>query len=202
MKSKTLILIISGAVLAFCCIIILIIGAIFGFSGNKNSSDNTNKSGTITTGKSTKAATLVDCTYQSNDPVTKNPTYKTTIYSGVLVNNSYKDLIDTGVRSFSQADYLDKTKLTSDLIMRIEMASGGSMTPTTVGIDFQICNADNKTTYVGFINPSSSNTAAIIHYLNQKKMPETTGTYRVDAVLELNGKKQLIDRLENIIITK
>lgn len=50
------------------------------------------------------SSNLVDCTYTSSDSITKNSTYKTMLYSPVIENDSYKDLVDTGKRTFSIAE--------------------------------------------------------------------------------------------------
>jgi len=125
------------------------------------------------------------------------------LYSPVIENDSYKDLIDTGKRTFSIADLnKDRKSITNSFVLRFEMANERSLSPLEVEISYQLCDSNNKTKSVSFVNPSSDKTYAIIQYAHQARVPETPGIYRADAVLRLNGVTTLIDREENIKIEK
>jgi hypothetical protein len=197
MKKKPIIFIACGCILVLC---IVSIGVLY-FTESLTSVINTSSTtGTNTSGTNSK---LVDCTFTNSDSVTKNSTYKTMLYSPVIENDSYKDLIDTGKRTFSIADLnKDRKSITNSFVLRFEMANERSLSPLEVEISFQLCDSNNKTKSVSFVNPSSDKTYAIIQYAHQGRVPETPGIYRADAVLRLNGKTTLIDREENIKFEK
>ncbi len=197
MKKKPIIFIACGCILVLC---IVSIGVLY-FTESLTSVINTSSTtGTNTSGTNSK---LVDCTFTNSDSVTKNSTYKTMLYSPVIENDSYKDLIDTGKRTFSIAELnKDRKSITNSFVLRFEMANERSLSPLEVEISFQICDSNNKTKSVSFVSPSSDKTYAIIQYAHQGRVPETPGIYRADAVLRLNGKTTLIDREENIKFEK
>ena len=198
MNKKPIIFIACGCVLVLC---IVSIGVLY-FTGSLASVLST----TTSTGSNTSLGSdskLVDCTYTNRDSVTKNSTYKTMLYSPVIENDSYKDLIDTGKRTFSIADLnRDRKSITNSFVLRFEMVNERAISPLDVEISFQICDSNNKTKSIFFTNPSSDKTYAIIQYAHQGRVPVTPGTYRADAVLRLDGKTTLIDRVENIKFEK
>ena len=198
MNKKPIIFIACGCVLVLC---IVSIGVLY-FTGSLASVISTSTTTGTNTGVGTNS-NLVDCTFKNSDSVTKNSTYKTMLYSPVIENDSYKDLVDTGKRTFSIADLnRDRKSITNSFVLRFEMANERSLSPLEVEISFQICDSNNKTKSVSFVNPSSDKTYAIIQYAHQGRVPETPGIYRADAVLKLNGKTTLIDREENIKFEK
>lgn len=198
MNKKPIIFIACGCVLVLC---IVSIGVLY-FTGSLASVISTSS----TTGTNTSVGTtskLVDCTYTNSDSVNKNSTYKTMLYAPELVNDSYKDLVDTNKRTFSITELNgDRKTLKDSFALRFEMSDETSLKPLDVEISFQICDSNNKTKSVSFVNPSSDKTYAIIQYAHQGRVPETPGIHRADAVLKLNGKTTLIDREENIRFEK
>jgi hypothetical protein len=198
MNKKTVIFLACGCILVLC---IVSIGMLF-FTGSLASILNTSSS-TGSNSSNVTNSNLVDCTFKSTDSVTNNSTYKTLLYSPVIENDSYKDLIDTGKRTFSIAELnRDRKSITNSFVLRFEMANERSLSPLDVEISFQLCDSNNKTKNISFISPSSDKTYAIIQYAHQGRVPETPGIYRADAVLRLNGVTTLIDREENIRFEK
>jgi hypothetical protein len=198
MNKKTVIFLACGCILVLC---IVSIGMLF-FTGSLASILNTSSS-TGSNSSNVANSNLVDCTFKSTDSVTNNSTYKTLLYSPVIENDSYKDLIDTGKRTFSIAELnRDRKSITNSFVLRFEMANERSLSPLDVEISFQLCDSNNKTKNISFISPSSDKTYAIIQYAHQGRVPETPGIYRADAVLRLNGVTTLIDREENIKFEK
>jgi hypothetical protein len=198
MNKKSVIFLACGCILVLC---IVSIGILF-FTGSLASILNTSSS-TGSNSSNVTNSNLVDCTFKSTDSVTKNSTYKTLLYSPVIENDSYKDLIDTGKRTFSIAELnRDRKSITNSFVLRFEMANERSLSPLDVEISFQLCDSNNKTKNISFISPSSDKTYAIIQYAHQGRVPETPGIYRADAVLRLNGVTTLIDREENIRFEK
>jgi len=194
MNKKPIIFIACGCVLVLC---IVSIGVLY-FTGSLASVISTNSTTETVTNVGSNSK-LVDCTFKNSDSVTKNSTYKTMLYSPVIENDSYKDLLDTGKRTFSIAELnKDRKSITNSFVLRFEMANERALSPLDVEISFQICDSNNKTKSIFFTNPSSDKTYAIIQYAHQGKVPATPGIYRADAVLRLNGVTTLIDREENI----
>lgn len=151
------------------------------------------------------ANALSDCTSLPDEQPEVPVNWKTSLYAAPLQDASSNDSVpDNGVRVFSISGIKSKSDA-NDIYYRIQRINNGDVAGTKVVLE--VCNGENKavtgiTTATTTTSETSSNTAARVTSMHGGlKMPEATGTYRVDAYTYIDGTWHFTNRITAITLS-
>lgn len=147
---------------------------------------------------------LSDCTSLPDEQPEVPSGWKTSLYAAPLQDTSSNDNVpDNGVRVFSISGIKSKSDA-NDIYYRIQRINNDDVAGTKVVIE--VCNGENKavtgfTTATTATSETSANTAARVTSMHGGlKMPDATGTYRVDAYAYFDGAWHFTNRIDAITL--